>query len=82
MNNWIFEIVYQNLDHSNKHVMMYVMDVMLMNDLSEIVVHFLFLEKFLLVVDFQNVYDKDDRMIEFDLYLIDIHIPNFYYELM
>jgi hypothetical protein len=78
MNNWIFEIEYQNLDHSNKHVMMYVMDVMLMNDLFEIVVHFLFL----LVVDFPNVYDKDDRMIEFDLYLIDIHILNFYYELM
>jgi hypothetical protein len=37
---------------------------------------------FLLVVDFLNVYDKDDQMIEVDLYLIDNHNHIVYYVLM
>ncbi len=47
-----------------------------------IVVHFVFVEKILLVVDSPNVFDKDDQMIDVDLDLMDIQIPDVYYILM
>ena len=59
---------------------------MSMNDLDEVddqlVVDVVHLEMIHSVVDFRIVFDRDDRMIEFHLYLFDIHKLIVYYESM
>ena len=87
MNNSKSAIEYQNLGHSNRHVKTYAtMVVMSMNDLDEVddqlVVDVVHLEMIHSVVDFRIVFDRDDRMIEFHLYLFDIHKLIVYYESM